>query len=531
MSAYENTNQRNHLDITQHLLANMSNSSSGSPAHAIAINPMHSAANVRLPSSIRLNRATFYDLSEDNLIIIESFLSATDICRLQATCKMGADTSAQPEVWDTLLKRDFLGGSRRSIERTASARYGTAMRSSIRSVRDAASSVLQRTGLLEQTASSRTSKQAYVQKYLEHKRVRQEARREQARRAEVAVAEDRGLTLRVVLDVLQYCCGLGTPCVLICLWLVLMLLKLCGSISIEWSHVWIPLWVMLGVVVCCGLLGCCTSIISDKSTTASMWHRQSEGDDYAIVGFATVILDNLGSRGWTLRFLWCLINVVLAFIIFPALVLAKLNDSVTGSWGLVFVPVWLIFALWCCLPCATNELAHEVLDDRDAIWYVWIISLVVLWTPLLCVLIMVVVRLDGKFIAAALMFIPFYIADFLMIAVCCFVCILAMVDDDDDDRPKELAVASVLFVCLGTFLPLQIYASIYDDKNGEFPVVGTIAPLIAAMCLISCVSCYGVLRLWKSSREEHFSNAWSLSRCSCRRMRPSTPILPGADMV
>lgn len=262
-----------------------------------------------------------------------------------------------------------------------------------------------------------------------------------------------------------------------------------------------------------------------------MWHRQSEGDDYAIVAFASVILENLGRRGKPLRFLWYLLNIVLAFIVFPALILAKLDGSITASWGVVFVPVWLIFGLWCCLPCATRELANEVLDDGESMWYFWMISLVMLWTPLLCVLIMVVVRLDGKFIEAVLMFIPFYIADCLLIAVCCFACILAMVDEDGDDRAKEFSVAGSVCVCLATFLPLQIYASIYDNKNGEFPVDGTVAPLIAVMCLIVCVTCCGVWRLWKSSREENFSAAWSMRRCSCRRMRPNTPILPGADMV
>jgi hypothetical protein len=477
----------------------MSNSSLANLSNAMATNPMHSAAVNNITSS----QTTFYDLSEATLITIESFLSSTDICRLQKTCKLGADAAARAEVWNMLRGRDFLDACRIGIEGPASTRSP---------IRDAAWSMFQGTGLREQATSATTSKQLYVQKYLENKRARQEACR-------VAAAEGHGLTLRMVLDVLQYCCGLGTPCLLICLWMVLVLLKLNASISIEWSHVWIPLWVMDGVVVCTGLLGICTRIMSNRATTTSMWHRQSEGDNYAIAGFARVLLHDLGRRRQGAGFLWYLINLVLAFIIFPALILAKLDGSITASWGVVFVPVWLIFAFWCCFPCA-----HEMLD-QEAIGYLFIYSLVVLWAPLLCVLIMVVVRLDGKFIEAGLIFVPFYIVDCMLAGVVCFIASIAIVERDG----RPLKIIAALCVCIAAFLPIPIYASFYDSKHGEFPVEGTMAPLIAAMCLLACVTCCGVWRLWKSSRAENFSNAWSLNRCSCRCLRTDTPNLPDME--
>ncbi|RYG54563.1 hypothetical protein EON66_06955, partial [archaeon] len=44
------------------------------------------------------------------------------------------------------------------------------------------------------------------------------------------------------------------------------------------------------------------------------------------------------------------------FIAFPLALVAKLDGWTDASWGVIFIPAWLAFGLWCCLPCPMSGL-------------------------------------------------------------------------------------------------------------------------------------------------------------------------------
>ena len=336
---------------------------------------------------------------------------------------------------------------------------------------------------------------------------------------------ERGNRLRVGLDCAGYGIGLATPCTLLAVWLLLLTLKLSdASSSLTWGAVWLPVWLAVAVTFTCTCFGLWVKWRAYSATAESAWYQQDEGEDYTLGGIVNDGISRLArSRcGTVTRLGWVVANLLLAFVAFPALVYAKLDGLITASWPAVFTPVWLVFGLWCCMPPALSRL----MEERDAMWGVWSMTIIVLWAPLLTTLAMVVARLQGKAIEAVFIFIPLYVVDAGLLLMACVLCIIACVDDSD--RGMMLAILTGICTVLAIFLPAQILASIGDHATGSFPVLGTLVPLVVGMFIVALAACVSAVVACARSRAEHFTDAYSWAPWCCCLRRPRPTLLPGA---
>lgn len=228
-----------------------------------------------------------------------------------------------------------------------------------------------------------------------------------------------------------------------------------------------------------------------------------------------------GCCGKFLRGLWLVTFAVLGFIAFPVAVYAKLDGLIAVNWGVVFLPVWAVFFMWCCMPCVAS---HAV--RNDSVWPVWATSILLAWVPLLAVLVMVVVRLQGKFITSALLLIPFWLVDAVTLLFAVVMTCLAPIDDDEDDRRMEARAAVALWAVLAAAIPAQVLCAFYDYREGAIRPLGILIPLLVDAVAIAAIAGFGARAVWRRSRETAFTDTYEARSW----LSPSTAgagIIPG----
>lgn len=313
---------------------------------------------------------------------------------------------------------------------------------------------------------------------------------------------------------------------LIAVWLLLLMLKLAGTVDISYAHVWAPWWAAVGIVFTCCSWGLIIRRCARRASNTSMWHNQDDGSERALGGlFAKAINDKMGDdTPRLLRFTWFVLVALLSFVVLPALLQAKLDGQITAHWAAIFSPVWIVSLLFCtCSACAVRKCFR----DSDMSIMLHIFGSFCFLLPLIIVLVMLVVRLEGiKNIQLSLMFIPFWVADALMIAAGAVMAIALACCNDDDDEP-ELKVAACGLCCLPIcfFLPFQIVGSVYDGLGKEIPAIGMMTPLVVLLFLLACGACGVMCALWSKSRSESFTDAYNLRAWRTGTARPA--IIPG----
>jgi hypothetical protein len=182
----------------------------------------------------RIGPPALVDIPDDSLYTVCSFLTLRDFNRLLLTCKREREVWDDFEVWTRLLRRDF-PDVRTELD------IPTRMANSISRVASKlwATDVLAKSGIPD-------AKQLYKQNFEEHRQtiITKLDQRQQRRREESVVHGSH--VVRVFLDILSYLCGIGAPCAMLALWLLLVMLKTNENIDVSWSLVWIPVWILAG---------------------------------------------------------------------------------------------------------------------------------------------------------------------------------------------------------------------------------------------------------------------------------------------
>lgn len=240
----------------------------------------------------RTRGAVWDDLNDVSVASIVSFLPVREVCAFQSTCRRARDATRQKEVWMNLLQSDFgvksgkgeeTSGASGTASTTASTTgMGTgAIRNSLRAI-----STRINTWQL-QSSSSDALYSMYKRRFADHKREeRLRAARLQRAQAE-GVARVRGRRLRVLLDLFHYPIGVGLPCCMLPAWLILLLLKLDGKLTVPWVTVFMPVWISLGIVFFSLILGCITKLCSNSASSTSAWNNQSDAETYSLFYFAS----------------------------------------------------------------------------------------------------------------------------------------------------------------------------------------------------------------------------------------------------
>jgi hypothetical protein len=461
------------------------------------------------PSLRRLGPATFLDIPTDDVLTICSYLGMLDIYRLQMSCKAEAEIGNDGDLWTLLLQRDFAElHSETSVSETLA-----------QTIRTLASR-----GRREQEAASLRAgaKQAYRSRVEAHRGAVNDKLLQRQRRRDEEQITHRSHMLRVGLDISSFLCGLGAPCALFALWLLLVMLKLNNNIDISWPAVWAPIWLLVVITTLVFVIDVVVMRLSRDAAVGTLWWNQDYGSRVlSIRGIMGWLTENNPSQLFRMKTMYLLSMLSLAFVIFPALILAKLTGQFKGTWHLVFVPLWLLFAGWCCIPwAATTALSVQ---ERKKCFFLSLF----LWLPIVVVCLILVFRLEGAEIRLASMLLPFWFLDFFWGGGF----ILSVVAFFFRRRERGLFWLSVaLGLPLGLGITSMVLGSI-SDANGRVDVIGFMAPMVAAASAAAVGACVLAVRLLRRERQNSFTESWEyVARhcCRCRRVtRP--PVLPGAD--
>lgn len=349
-----------------------------------------------------------------------------------------------------------------------------------------------------------------------------------------SAAAGRARKLRVLLDVSGYWVGLGLPLACVAVWMLLLTLKLSETMSdLSWNSVFVPIWV--GLIACAASLfvSCMTSCFSRCCRgPSSTCYKQTDGDEYTPFGFLVAWWEaaKSGVSGCfaVVATSWLFLFVLLGFVIFPICLWAKLSGRVDPSWAVIFLPVWFIFLLYCCVPCCCSKPFEELTGDNDdSIWGGWGVSLVALWAPLLATLAMVVARLEGKTIAASLLFIPLWIVDACLLLFAVVIAIVAATDDDEEASKKEWRTCGLMAFLLAMWLPAQITAAVFDAKYGHLSPLGFCLPILLGLIVVAVAGCWAAARLLRLSRRDNFSDTYRWESWTKEPSRGGAGILPG----
>jgi hypothetical protein len=380
-------------------------------------------------------------------------------------------------------------------------------------------------------------KDLYLAKFKGVIKDRANQKQQAERAASTGAALHRGRKLRILLDLIGYFIGLGMPLACVAVWMLLVTLKITAATpDMSWNSVFVPIWV--GLISCAVALfvGCVTGICSRRCGDRSMCNRQDDGNDYTPWGFFRAWIEaTKGGRssGGCYTFFstaWMFLACLLAFVIFPICLWAKLSGRVDSNWAVVFLPVWFVFLLWCCTPCCSGRVVEEITGDSDdSVWGYWGVSLIALWAPLLATLAMVVARLEGKYIASALMFIPFWIVDACLLLFTIVIAIVAATDDDPDDKKREWTACGVMAGLLVMWLPAQITAAVYDSKYGYISPLGFCIPILLGLIVIGGFGCWCSFKLLQTSRRDSWSDVYRAATWTRGggNLRGGAGILPG----
>lgn len=287
--------------------------------------------------TLRIGRACIDDLSDDTLTEIASYLTAGDMGKLAQVSRRFSSVAADRVVWQGLLDRDFGdGGARRArparsaggasgrsagLTRDSSriASYGSML---MHSLGQSGKRMFSRVGAgggsggaLAAAAmgigsyrpvnndveagfaggaagagagagsAARPSalavtdpRAAYMERFGAVRVGRQRTKEATASATALAAARHRARKLRVCLDGCTYVAGLGLPCGLIGLTILLIVLKAANKVALGWESVFAPLW--LGCAVCFSacFVGCCVQRCAHEAPQSSIWRDQDYGE-------------------------------------------------------------------------------------------------------------------------------------------------------------------------------------------------------------------------------------------------------------
>lgn len=119
---------------------------------------------------------------------------------------------------------------------------------------------------------------AYMSRFGEVRTGRQKARAATADATALAAAKHRARKLRVCLDACTYFAGLGLPCALIGLTILLIVLKAANKVALGWESVFAPLWLGCGACFSACVVGCCVQCCSYGVPQESIWRDQEAGE-------------------------------------------------------------------------------------------------------------------------------------------------------------------------------------------------------------------------------------------------------------
>ena len=179
-----------------------------------------------------------------------------------------------------------------------------------------------------------------------------------------------------VLDLTQVYILIPLTVISILLSIILIALKL-DHHSITIFDCCIPLFVLLGYVICSSVVTCFLYYYVDKqySVLNGIWHRMESPIKF-ITEYSTYYSNIL------------LISTCVLLIAFILLLCFKLTIHSTihhTSWGIIFIPLWVLFASYLSKPC--------VACCRDKA--VYLLILLFIWLPFLILGICVAEKLDS----------------------------------------------------------------------------------------------------------------------------------------
>lgn len=433
----------------------------------------------------------FNTLDDDTLELVAGFLRARDVVALQQCNRWLRVTCRSREVWALLLAEDFdVSRDRRP-----------------RSLRDFVDSSARRLRVL--SALTEHPYELYRRRYLSHKAVKTQAVRRQKEQETELRVQDRRTCLRYVLDAIEYPLGVGAHCSAIAIFFLLLLLKLNGSFECSYWVVFSPLAFHPAMLVLSLLLGCCVKQCDQSSS--GLWNGQDDASESTIFYFSRKIWNDVANRNklkFCIRRTWFTCMALLVIVAVPLMICLKLQNILPESttWAVTFVPLWLALGCWCCVPYMAKRLFGGSLGDGGMV----LLMSMWLYLPLLIIAAIVAARLDGSYTQAALMFIPLWIVDAVILLVAGVLYVMSCCDSDRDDRPKELAGACVLTAILAIALPAEIIASVVDSRTGQFPVDGFLGPVVALVTILAVLNCVcACILCCKARSNSDFDDAYS----------------------
>jgi hypothetical protein len=192
----------------------------------------------------------------------------------------------------------------------------------------------------------------YMQLYAVH---REEGRKYRKRRDDTVTdmeATKRRFRLRTWLDCVQFGCGLGFFLVYPVIWLALMFARTTGlAPDLSWGVVWAPIMAAIVHPLAMAAVGALTERWAVDADPRSAWRDQELGEKYNLVHYAQQLKKYRNGNRCCRRsrpvmgcctYSWLLLA--------PILLVLKLEGVISASWPVVFIPLWMLLPLTCCLP-------------------------------------------------------------------------------------------------------------------------------------------------------------------------------------
>lgn len=336
------------------------------------------------------NRGALEGLPRDVLDLVMCFLDARDMARLAGTCTALRAAAAGSAAWTAVMCRETAGRAGPPLQLEGgpgAARREYTDRARAQAVRVAAGAVRAGEGA--------------------------RWRRRSRRRVRVAGA----------LHAWTWLCT-AAPAALFFAWLLIMALKLDGVVSVGWYGA----FGVLAAAPGCALLDALVGAVVQGVRVAT-WGRDEDGETAcsraSCVGLWSFFIsdDTLESRRGAACGSAAFIGAAFAllgtwFLLIPA----KLEGHIDSSWGVVCVPLWLLFAMSWCVMCSIAA------NTKDADESVLEAMVVVVASPafgcgfclyFLSTAASLVAWADGAGFALNRAFIPVWIADVSVLAGCC----------------------------------------------------------------------------------------------------------------
>jgi hypothetical protein len=195
-----------------------------------------------------------------------------------------------------------------------------------------------------------------LRRYMQLYAVHREAGRKYRKRRDDTVtdmeATKRRFRLRTWLDCVQFGCGLGFFLVYPLIWLALLFVRTTGvAPNLSWGVVWAPIMAAIVHPLVMAAIGAVTERWAVNADARSAWRDQELGEKYNLVHYAQQVKTyHNGNRCCRssrpvmgcCTYSWLLLA--------PILLVLKLDGVISASWPVVFIPLWMLLPLTCCLP-------------------------------------------------------------------------------------------------------------------------------------------------------------------------------------